>query len=89
MTTAAFKFVSVTRSGSAVYLHMDGAIDATVGTVSGALNNCPAALGIGVLDVAITPLYRLNGFIGPVRLTRAARYYNASYTPPTAVFPNP
>ena len=82
--------IAVSRSGSTVRLFKDGIMDATTGTVSGALNNCPDGLGIGCTSVDRTTSNYFVGYIDDLRFTNgSARGYTTNFTPPATQFPDP
>ena len=77
--------VSVTRTTTIVKIKVDGSqigADYTIGASS--IYNSSAQIKIGAIDT--TPIAFFSGYIGPVRLTTAARTITAS---PSEPFPRP
>ena len=77
--------VSVTRTTTIVKIKVDGSqigADYTIGASS--IYNSSAQIKIGATDT--TPIAFFSGYIGPIRLTTAARVITAA---PTEAFPRP
>lgn len=84
-TNGVWYFVSVERAGTALRIKVDGSqlgADYTIGTAT--IFNSTAPLRIGATNS--TPLAFFSGYVGPIRLTKAARTITAA---PTAPFPRP
>ncbi len=84
-TNGVWYFVSVERAGTALRIKVDGSqlgADYTIGTAI--IFNSTSPLRIGATNS--TPLAFFSGYVGPIRLTKAARTITAA---PTAPFPRP
>lgn len=82
-STGVWYHVMACRSGGTLYLGVNGIVASTA--VSGALQNSPSPVQIGIYDGATLPF---NGFIDEVRITKGVARYTANFTPPSAPFPN-
>ena len=84
-TNGVWYYLSVVRNGTILQIRIDGTqlgSDYTIGTAS--IYNSSAGVKIGALST--TPASFFSGYIGPVRITNAARTITAA---PTAPFPRP
>lgn len=72
--------VAVTRSGSTVRLFVNGVLDATTGTASGAMSST-SAITISSLDTTNTENF--TGNISNLRVVKGTALYTANFTPPT------
>ena len=84
-TDGVWYYLSVVRSGTVLQIRVDGTqlgSDYVIGTNS--IYNSSAGVKIGALST--TPAAFFSGYIGPVRITNAARTITAA---PTAPFPRP
>ena len=77
--------VAVTRSGSTIRLFVNGVLDGTTGTISGAFLNSTNPLTIGSLDGGGIPL---TSYISGVRILNGTALYTTSFTPSTAPLTN-
>ena len=77
--------VAVTRSGSTIRLFVNGVLDGTTGTISGAFLNSTNPLTIGSLDGGGLPL---TSYISGVRILNGTALYTTSFTPSTAPLTN-
>lgn len=87
MTAGVWRHIAVTRTGTTFRAFVDGVINnAFTFTSSSSLLNDPAQeLYVGSrLPGSAT----LDGYIDDLRLTKGVSRYTATFTPPTAAFPN-
>jgi hypothetical protein len=85
LSTGIWYHVAYTKSGNNVYVFIDGALEAS-GTYSTAVatnNNYRAGLTRSA-DVT----WSLNGYLDDFRVTKGVARYTATFTPPTAPFPD-
>lgn len=87
IATATWYHMAVTRSGSTVRLFVDGVLEATA-TNSQSLNISNNGLQIGRNGWDGTPSH-WNGYMDELRITKGIARYTATFTPPTAPFPDP
>jgi hypothetical protein len=87
LTANVWQHISAVRSGTTVTLYLDG-VSVGSGTVSGALNDCPDGLGIGVESVDRGSGRYFNGYIDEIRISKGIARYTANFTAPSAAFPN-
>lgn len=83
VTTGTWYHVAVSRSGSSIRLFLNGTLANTI-TSSAALVNNSDAWSIGG---TVGGNY-LNGYIDDLRITKGYARYTATFTPPTAPFPD-
>lgn len=89
LPTQQWVHVAVTRSGQAVRLFINGAVDGS-GTNAASIKQ-GAILGIGAGRVSGTSNpngYYFKGYIDDLRITKGVARYTANFTPPTAPFPD-
>jgi Concanavalin A-like lectin/glucanases superfamily len=80
--------VAVVRNGTAtgnVKIYLDGTVDATSG---GAINDNFNQTSIGYVGADRVGASPMNGYIDDLRITKGVARYTATFTPPTAAFPN-
>jgi hypothetical protein len=81
-------FLVVTRQGSSVRMFINGVLDSTRNS-SATLGNGSNVPGVGLLDsFGGTPRSFFFGNINELRVTKGIARYTASFTPPTAPFPD-
>lgn len=86
LTTGSWIHVAVTRSGTTFRLFVNGTLEAST-TGSSALITNSANLVVGGFS-EVTYQYIFIGYIDDVRLTKGVARYTASFTPPSAQFPD-
>jgi hypothetical protein len=79
--------IAATRSGNTGRIFLDGALVGTVDLEGDATQGPGSGLQIGKIGTSYSA-YWFEGHIDDVRITRGAARYAASFTPPTAPFPN-
>ena len=82
LSTATWYHIAVVRSGSTVYLFVNGTSVGSTGTASGSLmiNTSPITIG----RTAVSPTAAdFNGYIDDIRISKFARY-TSNFTAPTA-----
>jgi len=82
-STDTWYHVAVCRSGSNLYLFVDGTQLGTTGTINDTINNSSKPFKIGGLDEASG--YTINGYIDEVRIVKRA-LYTANFTPSATAF---
>jgi hypothetical protein len=80
-------YVAVTRSGGSYRLFINGVVDGT-GTSSAAIGTGGCVVGAAAYASGATINSALNGYIDDLRITKGVARYTATFTPPTAAFPN-
>jgi Concanavalin A-like lectin/glucanases superfamily len=75
--------VAVSRQGSTVRFFVNGNLDTTTGTVSGALNNSTGMLVVGRINA--TDLGYFTGYIDDLRITNGVARYTSSFTPESSL----
>lgn len=84
-----FSHVAAVRSGTSIFLFIDGVKDANTYTRTGALNHEPSEpVSIGAVQISTSPAAFFTGHIDEVRITKGVARYTADFTPPTAAFPH-
>jgi hypothetical protein len=83
----AWNHVAITRQGSTVRFFVNGVLDATTGTVSGALNSAtqPVLLGADNNQSGFTAHNFFSGYLTGLRLVNGTALYTASFTPSTSI----
>ena len=74
----------MTRSGTTVRLFVNGVLDTTTGTASGAINTLSYAPIIGAINASGTYASFMNGNISNLRIINGTALYTSTFTPPTA-----
>jgi hypothetical protein len=90
--TNQFVNIACWRNGTEVRFAVGTTVDSTVGTVSGALNNCPDGFSVGVSGGDSSPVYYFgnNAKIDQLRFTNGScRGFSTTYTPPAGAYPDP
>lgn len=91
LSNGSLHFISVTRSGNSIYLHVDGNLDGTIDVtgLSYNFNNSTtgkaAFIADGVYNTLATDA-NTPSWISDARFTNAARYSGSAYTVPTSTF---
>ena len=88
MTTATWYHIAVTRSGSTLYAFKDGSVLATASVTGVTANPCLTGLAISAAEPVGATLGNFNGYIDDLRITKGYARYTATFTPPTAAFPD-
>jgi hypothetical protein len=78
-TTNTWNHVAVTRSGSTVRFFVNGNLDTTTGSVSGALNDSTGSLVVGRINASDSGYF--TGYIDDLRITNGFARYTAAFTP--------
>jgi hypothetical protein len=78
--------IAYVRSGTTFYLFLDGAQEATVGGVSGALNSSSNTFSVGRAG-EVNAIY-WSGHLDDIRITKGVARYTSAFTPPNAAFPD-
>jgi hypothetical protein len=87
LSTATWYHIAMVRSGSTVYLFVNGTSVGSTGTASGALMTNAASVTIGRDSLSPTACVDFNGYLDDFRITRGYARYTANFTPPTAALP--
>ncbi|MDE3021612.1 MAG: hypothetical protein KGI54_07100 [Pseudomonadota bacterium] len=85
VTANTWHFLAATRSGSNIYLFIDGVLSAT-GTLASITAGTVDAIELGQ-NIQNTSWF-LYGYVNEYRVTKGVARYTSSFTPPTAPFPN-
>jgi hypothetical protein len=90
MITNQWQFVTVSRSGNALYFSVGGVIDTPVTFVRDLTSTATVSVAYpyGFVPLANNNSYRFNGYIDDLRITKGIARYTSNFTPPTAPFPN-
>jgi hypothetical protein len=78
-------YIAVTRSGSTFRLFVNGTLEASTTSSASIDNNIAKRLSIGRSGYGDSGL---NGYVDDLRITKGYARYTATFTPPTAAFPN-
>ena len=90
VSVGTYAWVAIWRNGSTLCMSVAGSTDATSATISGALNNCPSGLGVGVVSPDISSVNYANGRIDELRFTNGSCMgLTTTWTPPTSALPDP
>lgn len=82
----AWHHIAISRSGSTTYLFRDGVlVNSTAAAATFTSSANPLLIGARNVSGSLLPF---NGFIDEVRITKGVGRYTASFTPPSAAFPN-
>lgn len=73
--------VAIVRTGSTVNYYVNGVQDATVGTITGALNASTSPLYVGIQDPTTSNSFR--GDISNLRIVNGVAVYTGNFTPPS------
>jgi hypothetical protein len=84
--TNQWSHVAITRSGGTWKAFVDGALDSA--TLSNAYNFTGGGCTVGSPVDTSTNSFAFNGRIDDVRITKGVARYTATFTPPTAAFPD-
>jgi hypothetical protein len=91
LATNQWQFVTVSRSGSSLYFSVGNGVVSSVATFARNLTDySTVSLGhpYGYNPSASFNVYRFDGFIDELRITKGVARYTSNFTPPTAPFPN-
>ncbi len=80
-TLNTWNHVAVTRSGTTVRYFVNGALDATSATVSGAFNNSTGVMSVGRINASDSGYF--SGYISNCRLVIGTALYTSAFTPST------
>ena len=82
--TGTWYHIAISRSGSTIYGFINGVLSgtATFSTQFGS-STTPLCIGLNQVDTVY-----FNGYVDDVRVTKGVARYTATFTPPTAAFPN-
>jgi hypothetical protein len=80
-TLNTWNHVAVTRSGTTVRYFVNGALDATSSTVSGAFNNSTGVMSVGRINASDSGYF--SGYISNCRLVIGTALYTSAFTPST------
>ena len=83
VTQNAWVHVAVTRSGTTVYLFINGVV---VGTYTGNSKNLTSTGALYIGTYKPSPTNYFSGYIDDLRITSGIARYTATFTPPTASF---
>jgi hypothetical protein len=86
VTTNTWVHLALTRNGTTLTLWVNG-VSAGTNTVTGALHNPSTSNYIGAA-FATSLLGYVNGYVDDLRITKGYARYTATFTAPTAAFPN-
>jgi hypothetical protein len=86
-----FYHVAVARSGTSLRVFVDGVQLGSTVTNSTNIAGSPARLYVGGLMLSSPPrlVQALDGWLDDLRITKGVARYTATFTPPSAPFPNP
>lgn len=88
-TIGLWQHFTVCRSGTSIRMFIDGVQQGSTATDSTNMTGSTVALQIGCLPYGLPTRYHfLNGRLDDLRITKGVARYTASFTPPTAAFPN-
>ena len=90
MITNQWQFVTVSRSGNALYFSVDGVVDTPVPFVRDLTSTATVSVAYpyGLVPPANNNAYRFDGYIDDLRITKGVARYTSNFTPPTAPFPD-
>jgi hypothetical protein len=80
-TLNTWNHIAVTRSGTTVRYFVNGALDATSATVSGAFNNSTGVMSVGRINASDSGYF--SGYISNCRLVIGTALYTSAFTPST------
>jgi hypothetical protein len=78
-TLNTWNHIAVTRSGTTVRYFVNGALDATSSTVSGAFNNSTGVMSVGRINASDSGYF--SGYISNCRLVIGTALYTTAFTP--------
>jgi hypothetical protein len=78
--------VAACRSGTSLYLFVDGTQAGSTGSLTGSLMSISDGVGVG--GEYLNTLFGMNGFVDDFRATKGVARYTANFTPPAAQFPD-
>ncbi len=79
---------AATRSGSTVYLFLDGVLVGSRTNIVGTLDPGTPLMALNYQQAG-GPRFFANGYIDEVRITKGVARYTANFVPPVAPFPGP
>jgi hypothetical protein len=82
ISTSTWTHIAVTRSSGSLRLFINGTISGT------AVSNTTDLTQTGIIIGNTWDGYSLNGYVDDLRITKGYARYTATFTPPTAAFPN-
>jgi hypothetical protein len=87
LATGQWQHVAWTRSSGTLRTFVDGTLTSTTSFSGNLSSNSNVSIGYGAgLNGGST--YYFNGYIDDLRITKGISRYNATFTPPTAAFPD-
>jgi hypothetical protein len=82
-----WNFIAMTQSGGTIYTFLNGILVGSQNNSSSTVS--PASTPLGIFNIpGRTDLPAFNGYMAEVRYTQGVARYTASFTPPTAPFPD-
>jgi hypothetical protein len=81
-TLNTWNHIAVTRSGTTVRYFVNGSLDATSSTVSGAFNDSTGVMSVGRINATDSGYF--SGYISNCRLVIGTALYTSAFTPSTA-----
>lgn len=87
VTQNAWHHVAMTRTGGNMRLFLDGNLEATTSVSTAVMNQSNLEINIGHRYVT-SPSTHFTGYIDEIRITKGVARYTATFTPPSAAFPN-
>jgi hypothetical protein len=90
IATNQWQFVTVSRSGNALYFSVGGVVDTPVTFTRDLTSTATVSVAYpyGFSPLANNNGYRFNGYIDDLRITKGIARYTSNFTPPTAPFPD-
>ena len=88
LTANTFYHVAITRAGNTLKMFVGGTLEATA-TTSATIEMPLPYIGAYADGSTATPFgFYLNGYVDEFRITKGISRYNATFPPPTALFPD-